>query len=312
MLDAAVKALSQILSPPMRSILWRSIGLALALITVLAIGLQRLLSFLATSGEGWLEAMLGPWLPDAAQCAGLDRLDRRRSRHRVRRGPADARDHLAGGERVRRRGRRPCRARALSGGTSRRGAAVRACHDRRRQDRGADDPGLSDRAAVRAFRRRRLSHFLHRDRVAVGSGIFRARGDALPPARRSQGDAERKRRRHFHCRPDHRGLRVDPSRQSGDAAVRHGVHGPHAQALERTGAGTDRAAGERPACQWRELAPRPPIYPAHAGPADPGRSSSSWLCSCDEERRGCRHKAGHDEEMPGAPTPSFPASGRGR
>src|SRR5450756_466528 len=60
MIDAAVKALAQILSPPMRSILWRSIGLALVLITVLAIGLQRLLSCFATSGEGWLEAMLGP------------------------------------------------------------------------------------------------------------------------------------------------------------------------------------------------------------------------------------------------------------
>ena len=60
MLDAAVKALSQILSPPMRSILWRSVGLALVLIVVLAIGLQRLLSFLATSGEVWAEAMLGP------------------------------------------------------------------------------------------------------------------------------------------------------------------------------------------------------------------------------------------------------------
>jgi uncharacterized protein involved in cysteine biosynthesis len=60
MLDAAVKAMSQILSPPMRSILWRSIALALVLIVVLAIGLQRLLSFLATSGEVWAEAMLGP------------------------------------------------------------------------------------------------------------------------------------------------------------------------------------------------------------------------------------------------------------
>jgi len=60
MLDAAVKALSQILSPPMRSILWRSIGLALVLIVVLAIGLQRLLSWFATAGEGWAEAMLGP------------------------------------------------------------------------------------------------------------------------------------------------------------------------------------------------------------------------------------------------------------
>ena len=60
MLDAAVKALSQILSPPMRSILWRSIALALVLIAVLAVGLQRLLSWLATSGEVWAEAALGP------------------------------------------------------------------------------------------------------------------------------------------------------------------------------------------------------------------------------------------------------------
>jgi uncharacterized protein involved in cysteine biosynthesis len=60
MLDAAVKAISQILSPQMRTILWRSIGLALVLITVLAIGLQRALSWFAESGEVWAEAMLGP------------------------------------------------------------------------------------------------------------------------------------------------------------------------------------------------------------------------------------------------------------
>ena len=60
MLDAAVKALSQMISPPMRSILWRSIGLALVLISVLAIGLQRLLSWFATYGEVWLEGLLGP------------------------------------------------------------------------------------------------------------------------------------------------------------------------------------------------------------------------------------------------------------
>lgn len=60
MLDAAVKALSQMISPPMRSILWRSIGLALVLIVVLAIGLQRLLSWFATHGEVWLEGLLGP------------------------------------------------------------------------------------------------------------------------------------------------------------------------------------------------------------------------------------------------------------
>jgi CysZ protein len=60
MLDAAVKALSQMMSPAMRSILWRSIGLALVLIVVLAIGLQRLLSWFATYGEVWLEGLLGP------------------------------------------------------------------------------------------------------------------------------------------------------------------------------------------------------------------------------------------------------------
>lgn len=60
MLDAAAKALSQLISPPMRSILWRSIGLALVLIIVLAIGLQRLLSWFATSGAVWLEELLGP------------------------------------------------------------------------------------------------------------------------------------------------------------------------------------------------------------------------------------------------------------
>lgn len=59
MLDAAIKALSQLISPPMRSILWRSIGLALVLIIVLAIGLQRLLSWFATSGAIWLEELLG-------------------------------------------------------------------------------------------------------------------------------------------------------------------------------------------------------------------------------------------------------------
>jgi CysZ protein len=60
MIDAAIKALSQMLSPPLRSMLWRSIGLALVLITALAIGLQRLLSWLAISGEGWAETVLGP------------------------------------------------------------------------------------------------------------------------------------------------------------------------------------------------------------------------------------------------------------
>jgi CysZ protein len=59
MFDAAYKALSQILSPPMRSILWKSVGLALVLIVVAAIALQRVLSWLAGSGEIWAETMVG-------------------------------------------------------------------------------------------------------------------------------------------------------------------------------------------------------------------------------------------------------------
>ncbi|WP_315836447.1 sulfate transporter family protein [Bradyrhizobium prioriisuperbiae] len=60
MLDAAVKALSQMLSAPMRAILWKAIGLSLVLIVVAGIGLQRLLTWFAGSGEAWIEASLGP------------------------------------------------------------------------------------------------------------------------------------------------------------------------------------------------------------------------------------------------------------
>ncbi len=60
MLDAAIKALSQILSAPMRAILWKSVGLALVLIVAAAVSLQRLLSWFAGSGEIWAESMLGP------------------------------------------------------------------------------------------------------------------------------------------------------------------------------------------------------------------------------------------------------------
>lgn len=60
MLDDAFKALTQMISPPMRGILWKSIGLSLALIAVIGILLQRLMSWLAGAGAVWLEATLGP------------------------------------------------------------------------------------------------------------------------------------------------------------------------------------------------------------------------------------------------------------
>jgi uncharacterized protein involved in cysteine biosynthesis len=60
MFGAAAKALSQIFSPPMRTILWKSAGAALILIAIVAVALQRLLSWLATSGETTLDGMLSP------------------------------------------------------------------------------------------------------------------------------------------------------------------------------------------------------------------------------------------------------------
>jgi CysZ protein len=59
MLDAAVKALSQLLSPPFRAVLLKSTGLALALLVLIGVGLQRLLAWLATAGADWLESILG-------------------------------------------------------------------------------------------------------------------------------------------------------------------------------------------------------------------------------------------------------------
>ena len=60
MLDAAIKALSQMFSPPFRTVLLKSVGLALALVVLLGIALQRLFVWLATTGEGWAEGLLGP------------------------------------------------------------------------------------------------------------------------------------------------------------------------------------------------------------------------------------------------------------
>jgi len=60
MLDAAAQALSQMLSPPFRAVLLKSIGLALILIIIIGIGLHDLLAWLAGAGEGFAENALGP------------------------------------------------------------------------------------------------------------------------------------------------------------------------------------------------------------------------------------------------------------
>lgn len=59
MLDAALRSLSQMLSPPFRAILLKSVGLALVLIFVIGFSLHRLLVWLADAGEIWAEGMLG-------------------------------------------------------------------------------------------------------------------------------------------------------------------------------------------------------------------------------------------------------------
>jgi uncharacterized protein involved in cysteine biosynthesis len=60
MLDAAFKALAQLFSPPFRSVLLKSVGLALVLLIALGVGLQRLLAWLIGAGGAWVEIHIGP------------------------------------------------------------------------------------------------------------------------------------------------------------------------------------------------------------------------------------------------------------
>ena len=59
MLDDASKAVMQLFSPPLRAVLWKSIGLALALIIVVGIALERLIVHFVDLGSASAEATLG-------------------------------------------------------------------------------------------------------------------------------------------------------------------------------------------------------------------------------------------------------------
>ncbi len=59
MFDAAIKALVQMFSPPFRRVLLKSIGLALLLIVLIGVGLNRVFSWMATAGASWAEASTG-------------------------------------------------------------------------------------------------------------------------------------------------------------------------------------------------------------------------------------------------------------
>jgi len=59
MLDAAFKALFQMFSPQFRTVLFKSVGLAIAVLVVLSIALYRVLAWATGAGETWAEGALG-------------------------------------------------------------------------------------------------------------------------------------------------------------------------------------------------------------------------------------------------------------
>jgi uncharacterized protein involved in cysteine biosynthesis len=62
MIDAAGKALAQMFTPPFRAVLFKSIGLAIAVLVVVAIGLDQMLNWLTGAGGQWLETTFGSLL----------------------------------------------------------------------------------------------------------------------------------------------------------------------------------------------------------------------------------------------------------
>jgi CysZ protein len=68
MLDAAFKAISQLFSQPLRAVLLKAVGLAVLLIVIIGIGLNRVFAALAASGATWAEQTSG-FAPHAAWAA---------------------------------------------------------------------------------------------------------------------------------------------------------------------------------------------------------------------------------------------------
>lgn len=68
MIDAAAQALAQMFTQPLRRVLLKSIGLALLVIVIIGIALQRLLAAMADSGASWAEQTAG-FAPHSAWAA---------------------------------------------------------------------------------------------------------------------------------------------------------------------------------------------------------------------------------------------------
>jgi CysZ protein len=60
MLNDASRAITQMLSAPLRAVLWKSIALALALIIAVSIALDRLIVWLVGAGSTWGQTAFGP------------------------------------------------------------------------------------------------------------------------------------------------------------------------------------------------------------------------------------------------------------
>jgi CysZ protein len=60
MFDAATNAITQMFSPPLRAVLWRTIGLSVLLIVAAGVGLQRLIVHVVGLGGTSLETTIGP------------------------------------------------------------------------------------------------------------------------------------------------------------------------------------------------------------------------------------------------------------
>jgi uncharacterized protein involved in cysteine biosynthesis len=60
MFDDAINAITQIFAPPLRAVLWKTVGLALALVVVAGVVLERLIVHLLGAGGVAMESTLGP------------------------------------------------------------------------------------------------------------------------------------------------------------------------------------------------------------------------------------------------------------
>jgi CysZ protein len=60
MLDSVIQAITQLFSPPLRAVLWRTIGLSVLLIVVVGIALERLIVHFVAMGGASVESTIGP------------------------------------------------------------------------------------------------------------------------------------------------------------------------------------------------------------------------------------------------------------